>query len=486
MKLIFPEFRRCFSVCINVKQSALKDIPRLSLRRDTVLKKKSIQTERFLDYKRIGVLAGKGGDGAIAFRHDMRARGSRSLAPPNGGDGGLGGDVYIVGSKDVTTLSGLSTTYHAQNGGKGQAANKHGANGDDMLIFVPLGTVVRQIEKKDVSNDKDDEVEESVEAKVQEMDEADEEFEDDVEEEMTAEEDDEYLENIPVPESKTKEAIHEARVELAKRYFRFKEQFESNSSRIRDLLDRIPPPTKPRPPVDIDIMSDGEKHLIARGGRGGMGNPHFLNQSLRNPQIAGRGLPGEKLQLQLELKTIADSGLVGLPNAGKSSYLKAVSNAQPKIRNVPFTTLNPYVGTIDFPDFWTMTIADIPGIVRGAHGNIGLGHTFLRHIERSKVLIYVVDVSAEKPWEDWMVLRDELELYLSGLSSKPSIVIANKADVEGVTKEKLEEFTRVVESEVFKYQGEKAPRPIVVPVSALNGTNIKLSLDCIRAIVENI
>jgi GTP-binding protein len=179
------------------------------------------------------------------------------------------------------------------------------------------------------------------------------------------------------------------------------------------------------------------------------------------------------MNLEFELKTLADAGLVGLPNAGKSTLLKAVSNAHPQIAPYPFTTLNPYVGTIDFADYWTMTVADMPGILPGAHQNLGLGLRFLRHIERNKVFVYVIDLAGKEPWKDLECLQAELEAYKIGLTARPSIVVGNKADVSEMAKNNLTILS------------SKTSLPIV-PVSAKFGKNITLLTSTLRNMVEKL
>ncbi|CAG8441843.1 11857_t:CDS:2 [Diversispora eburnea] len=191
--------------------------------------------------------------------------------------------------------------------------------------------------------------------------------------------------------------------------------------------------------------------LVSHGGEGGKGNPHFATNVNRSPTYASKGKPGEIRYLELEVKTIADVGLVGLPNAGKSTFLTAVSNAHPKIASYPFTTLNPYIGTVDYFDKYQITIADIPGLIKGAHKNIGLGHSFLRHVERSKVLVYVIDLVTNEPWEDWKTLINELEQYNEGLTRRPSLIVANKADVT----EKAKKNLKLLETEVAYIRGEQ-------------------------------
>jgi GTP-binding protein len=212
--------------------------------------------------------------------------------------------------------------------------------------------------------------------------------------------------------------------------------------------------------------------LYSRGGKGGFGNPHFRSSLMPGPGIAGRGMKLGPIELEFELKTLADAGLVGLPNAGKSTLLKAVSNAHPQIAPYPFTTLNPYVGTIDFPDYWTMTIADMPGILPGAHLNKGLGLRFLRHIERNKLFVYVVDLSGPEPWKDLECLQQELEAYKPGLTSRPSIVAANKADLTETSRDNLKKLER------------KTSLPIV-PVSGKYEKNITTLTGAMRSMVES-
>ena len=181
-----------------------------------------------------------------------------------------------------------------------------------------------------------------------------------------------------------------------------------------------------------DLTRPGMRFVIAKGGRGGRGNSCFASSVNRAPRQKEDGLPGEERRIELELKLIADVGLVGFPNAGKSTLLGAVSHAHPKVAPYPFTTLHPVIGVVEFPDFSKLTIADIPGLIDGAHDNVGLGHSFLRHIERTKMLAYVLDmggVDGRKPWEDLEHLRNELELYMKGLSKRPAVIVANKMDL---------------------------------------------------------
>lgn len=191
-----------------------------------------------------------------------------------------------------------------------------------------------------------------------------------------------------------------------------------------------------------EVLKDGEKLRVAKGGRGGLGNKHFKTSSNQAPTETTPGTPGEQLTVWLELKTIAQVGLVGYPNAGKSTLLSKLTHAHPKIGAYPFTTLNPVIGTLVYEDYTKIRMADIPGLIDGAHEGAGLGHHFLRHIERTLFLIFVLDMGAEdgsEPWEVYASLKDELKSYNEELADRPYIVVANKMDVPG-SSEKLAEF----------------------------------------------
>ena len=200
-----------------------------------------------------------------------------------------------------------------------------------------------------------------------------------------------------------------------------------------------------------DLDAPGMKVLVAKGGRGGRGNARFVSSVNRVPRHCEEGKPGEERSCQLELKTIADVGLVGFPNAGKSTLLGAISAAKPKVASYPFTTLNPVVGVVEYPDYERILVADIPGLIEGAHDNVGLGHAFLRHIERTSVLCYVLDmggVDGRDPLEDLDALKNELELYMPGLSKRATMIVANKMDLEGA-EENLERLREKLASEVI-------------------------------------
>lgn len=223
-----------------------------------------------------------------------------------------------------------------------------------------------------------------------------------------------------------------------------------------------PHPTEKSPPV-VDLLSDGEEFVLCRGGEGGKGNVHFKSSRNRAPRQYTDGEEGEHGYFVLELRTIADAGLVGYPNAGKSTLLRKLSAARPKVAPYPFTTLHPIVGVMDLPGYRHVTIADIPGLIEGAHRGVGLGHEFLRHITRCPLLIFVIDTAGSEgrgPVEDLQKLRKEIDCYDPALSSRPWMVVANKMDLSGA-------------SENLELLRKKFPKIRIVPVSAFTGEGIE-------------
>ena len=287
----------------------------------------------FIDRARIFVQSGKGGDGMSSFRHEKFV----PKGGPNGGDGGQGGNVVLVADRNVNTLVDFRfrRLFKAKPGGKGEGSNKYGRNAEDLVITVPLGTIVKDEETGQVM---------------------------------------------------------------------------------------------------ADLSRDGQRAIVAKGGRGGRGNWHFRTSANRTPTFAERGEPGEERWLRLELKVLADVGLLGYPSIGKSSILRKVSAAQPEVAAYHFTTLNPILGVVNLPDHRSFVMADIPGLIDGASEGVGLGHDFLRHIERTKILIHVIDVSGiegRDPIEDYEKINAELAKYSEKLSRKQQIVAANKIDLLG-------------------------------------------------------
>ncbi|MCD7760841.1 MAG: GTPase ObgE [Clostridiales bacterium] len=284
----------------------------------------------FVDTAKITVKAGKGGNGAVAFHREKYV----AAGGPDGGDGGRGGDVILVADSHLTTLMDFRyrRKYAASNGSDGSGARCSGRDGEDLVIKVPTGTVVRDAETREI---------------------------------------------------------------------------------IRD-------------------MSDGNPFVLARGGRGGWGNQHFATPTRQAPRFAKPGSPGETKEVLLELKLLADVGLVGFPNVGKSTLLSVVSKAHPKIANYHFTTLMPNLGVVYVEDGVSFVMADIPGIIEGASEGAGLGHDFLRHIDRCRLLVHVVDVSGSEgrdPIQDFDAICAELAQYSPELAGRPMIVAANKCDL---------------------------------------------------------
>ena len=283
---------------------------------------------RFVDRVKIYVKAGDGGPGCVSFRREKYVpRGG-----PDGGDGGDGGDVILLADPQLLTLYDFYHQVHfrAENGRPGQGKKMKGRDGEDLILRVPVGTVVMDAETGEVLG---------------------------------------------------------------------------------------------------DLTEPYQTLVVARGGKGGRGNAHFATPTRQAPRFAEPGKPGEERWLILELKLIADVGLVGLPNAGKSTLLSRISAARPKIADYPFTTLEPNLGVVKLPEGETFVVADLPGLIEGAHKGVGLGHEFLRHIERTKVLLFVLSVDREDLYADYQTLRKELELYNPALLQKDHLIAINKVDL---------------------------------------------------------
>ena len=324
----------------------------------------------FADSAKIYIRSGKGGDGHVSFRRELFV----AAGGPDGGDGGRGGDVIFEVDDGLNTLTDFRHVrkYVAGDGEQGGKRRCHGAGGEDLIVKVPEGTVIKD--------------------------------------------------------------------------------FESGK-------------------VIADMSGENRREVILKGGKGGLGNMHFATSTMQVPKYAQPGQPAQELWVQLELKVIADVGLVGFPNVGKSTLLSRVSNARPKIANYHFTTLNPHLGVVDLQDGQGFVMADIPGLIEGASQGIGLGHDFLRHIERTKVLVHVVDaasVEERDPVEDIRTINAELKAYNPSLLERPQVIAANKVDSIYNTGE--EDW----EDPVERLKREFEPEGIqVFAISAVTGQGVK-------------
>lgn len=237
-----------------------------------------------------------------------------------------------------------------------------------------------------------------------------------------------------------------------------------------------PPDSGPKPERELvaDLTEHGQRFVLCESGRGGLGNRNFATSTHQTPRFAQPGEPGDEGEFLFELRIIAEVGLVGYPNAGKSTLLTAISHARPKVAPYPFTTLHPQIGIVEYADFFRLTVCDVPGLIEGAHRNVGLGHEFLRHIERCKVLVLLLDMSGvdgREPWDDYNHLLKELELYDPALLEKPRLVVANKMD-EAVAEENLKKFKR------------KIRKTTVLPISAAFDQGMEKFRKTIREAVQ--
>ncbi len=315
----------------------------------------------FVDKVNVLVKAGDGGNGVVSFRHEKYV----DKGGPDGGDGGNGGSVIVVGSNNQDTLA----TYRfkkkitAENGFSGSERKKHGKSGGDLVVELPVGTVI----------------------------------------------------------------------------------------------------TKSDGTITADLVNEGQKVTIAKGGRGGFGNAHFVSSVRQVPRVAEKGEPGDEIELTFELKLIADVGLVGLPNAGKSTLLSRISHAKPEIANYPFTTLTPNLGVVDVDGKSSFLVADIPGLIEGASKGKGLGDEFLRHIERTSVILHLVDAYSDDITKDYKTIQNELKSYGHSLSSKPQIVLITKVD--GLDEEIIKDISVQLDKVVPR-------RTKIMAISSLSGLGL--------------
>lgn len=330
----------------------------------------------FADRARIIIRSGKGGDGHVSFRRELYV----PNGGPDGGDGGRGGDVIFEIDEGQNTLGDYRhrRKYKAEDGQEGGKKRCHGADGKDVVLKVPEGTVIMDAESGKVI---------------------------------------------------------------------------------------------------ADMSGENRRQIVLKGGRGGKGNQHYATATMQVPKYAQPGQPAQELEVLLELKVIADVGLVGFPNVGKSTFLSRVTNAQPKIANYHFTTLNPNLGVVDLQGAPGFVIADIPGLIEGASEGVGLGHEFLRHIERTRVLIHIVDAASTEgrdPVADIYAINKELEAYNEEIAARPQVIAANKIDVLGDNEEPIQRL-----KDEFEPQGIK-----VFPISAVAGKGLKELLYYVRELLD--
>lgn len=328
-----------------------------------------------IDYAKIELHAGKGGDGAVAFRREKY----EPTGGPAGGDGGDGASIIIKATNSLSTLEEYryKNKYKAENGENGMGKKRFGKKGEDLILYVPVGTIVREA---------------------------------------------------------------------------------SSNTIIKDF------------------KKNGEELLIAKGGRGGKGNVHYKTSTRQAPRFAQKGKEGQKIEVSLELKILADVGLVGLPNVGKSTLISVISKAKPKIANYHFTTLDPNLGVVKVDKERSFIVADIPGLIEGANEGQGLGHDFLKHIQRCKILVHLVDISGfegRDPIEDFKLINNELTLYDENLSNKYQIVALNKSDLDY-----NENYKRFEDEYKDKYK--------IFKISAATTQGIKELIDEVTKVLSNI
>jgi GTP-binding protein len=349
----------------------------------------------FIDTAKVLVAAGKGGDGAVSFRHEKFVE----KGGPDGGDGGKGGDVIFQADPNLNTLVDFrfKPNLKAELGGAGSKRDRHGKNGADLVVKVPVGTVVTVVA--------------SVSSSV-----------------------------------------------IASAAKQSSDNLTGSRRFARD---------------DATILADfteaGQGTIVAHGGEGGYGNAHFKSSTRQAPRVAEKGIAGENFELNLELKLLADVGLVGFPSVGKSTFLSVVTSAKPEIADYPFTTLTPNLGVADI-DGESLLIADIPGLIEGASEGKGLGHEFLRHIERNYVILHLIDVLSDDPADDYRKIRAELEKYSPELAKTPEVVALTKIDA--------------VDDEIVAMQSTALSGVTGSPIYAISAPAHRGLKEVLRALIE--
>ncbi len=369
----------------------------------------------FIDEIKIYAQAGHGGKGAVAFHREAYI----TKGGPSGGNGGRGGSVILQADHDFNNLiqQYYVSRLIAEVGEGGMGKGCDGRAGKDLIIKVPCGTLVWRL--KDTTP--------AIQKKMFSPDDVDDD-----------EEDEEASENMMLGTSTGKRPLF--RTSQGKSALEIDLSKEAPDAETPDGIEN-------KGELVADLTTHGQQFILCKGGRGGLGNRNFATSRRQTPRFAQPGEPGTEGDYLFELRIVAEIGLVGYPNAGKSTLLTAISRARPKIAAYPFTTLHPQIGIVEFaPDYKRLTVCDVPGLIEGAHNNVGLGHEFLRHIERCKILVLLLDMAGtdnRKPWDDYKQLLKELELYDPALLKKSRLVVANKMD-EAVAEENLKAFKKKV------------------------------------------
>ena len=385
----------------------------------------------FIDEVKVFARAGRGGKGCVAFlRETFRPKGG-----PAGGNGGRGGDVILQADHDLNNLIGqyYQPRLLAQSGEHGLGKGMDGRAGKDLIVKVPCGTLVWRLQPGVRSS---------------------------------------------APAAAGAEEFAAAAMKLSsspRPVLRYAGSARAMEISLDEPTDR-PAAVHSREKGELlaDLTKNGQQFVLCKGGRGGLGNRNFATATRQAPRFAQPGEPGEEGDFSLELRLMADVGLVGYPNAGKSTLLTAISKARPKIAPYPFTTLHPQIGIVEYPDWHRLTVCDVPGLIEGAHKNVGLGHAFLRHVERCQVLVILLDMAGtdgRQPWDDYQNLLTELGLYDPGLLQRTRIVVANKMD-EAVAEGNLRKFKR------------KIPKTPVLPIAAAFDEGIERFKKTIREAAE--
>ena len=387
----------------------------------------------FIDEIKIYARAGHGGKGSVAFHREAFV----PKGGPSGGNGGRGGSVILQADHD---LNNLIQQYYvsrllASDGDAGMGKGMDGHAGKDLIIKVPCGTLVWRL--KDTTPP--------------------------IETKMRSEDGDEDEKPMLASSTGKRPIIRSAGGQLA-------QEFDLSAAGAG----AVAAAAETQGELVADLTTHGQQFVLCKGGRGGLGNRNFATARHQTPRFAQPGEPGTEGEYRLELRILAEIGLVGYPNAGKSTLLAAISKARPKIAPYPFTTLHPQIGILEYADWKRLTVCDVPGLIEGAHQNVGLGHAFLRHIKRCKILVLLLDMAGtdnRHPWDDYKQLLKELELYDPALVKKPRLVVANKMD-EAAAGENLKLFKK------------KIRKVAVLPISAAFDQGLDDFKNTIREAVE--